>query len=150
MADFVTAGPLILSIAGSVSNPGGTSISFNPALVHMTKPVYAPIQRINVADNGKVHIFQLSTNEELRWDLEFEDLPYFDDLEREQTQGFSTLRSFIRNALNYSQILIDITSPDGEVENMRYIQGIETFIEAAGQSRKKGRWTGTLHFRRQL
>ena len=141
-------GPLILAFTDPLEPHTVTSVSFSPAKAVVTQPHFAPVQRINISDDGHTHIFQLSSNEELRWDIDFEDLPWADDPTVQKTEGFHTLRVFIRQTLNYSQYNVSVTSPDGDIESMVYVGGLETFQEAKGRSDKRQFWTGTLSFRR--
>src|SRR5262252_3527625 len=101
--DFHTPGALILTWTSSdtLTVPSVT-VQINPALVRLVQPQFAPIQRINVADNGKVHVFQLSSNEELHLPIEIHNL-HFDDFTPAGAglNGFNTLRNFIRSTLNY-------------------------------------------------
>ena len=145
------AGQLILSFPANASSDQATAtVSFSPALASITQPIFAPIQRVHVADNGTLHVFQLSTNEELTWRVDFEDLPWEDETTPGQTSGYRSLRRFVRTTLNYAEQLVTITSPDGDIETMRCLGGIETFEEASGRSGHRERWTGQLTFRRQL
>ena len=124
-----------------------SSVSFSNAKAVIYQPMFAPIQRVNLSESGQTFIFQLSTNEELTFDVQFQELPY-DDSPVEQSQGFATLRDFVRFNLNYSQFGVIVTAPDGFIETCRYIKGLESFQEAKGQSQKRQRWAGTMTFRR--
>jgi hypothetical protein len=152
--DFHNPGYLILTWNPPAAGLGAVqavTLQINPAHAWIVQPQYAPIQRINIADNGKIHVFQLSTAEELHYTIEIRDLPYDDNpVPQLVTNGFQSLRHFIRSTLNYSQELVTITTPDGEVEVMRYVGGIETMVEAAGQAQRHLYWSGQLNFRRQL
>ena len=139
-------GPLILAFPASAPT---VSVSFSPALARIVHPQFAPVQRVHAADSGRLHVWQPSVNESLRWDAEFTDLPLDDDAVR-QTQGYQSLRDFVRTTVSYSQQLVLVTSPDGDQETMRYLGGLETFVEASGESRRHLRWTGVLQLVRQL
>ena len=141
-------GPLILTWTDPAPPNGSVSVSFSPAKAHIVKPEFAPVQRINISDDGHVHIFQLSTNETLRWDIDFEELPWADDPTGQKTEGWRTLRQFIRTTLNYSQYSVTITSPDGDIESMIYVGGLDTFQEAQGRGTRREFWNGTLTFTR--
>lgn len=143
-------GPLILTFTDPSPPNSVTTVSFSPAKAHITKPEFMPVQKINVSDDGHTHIFQLSSNEELRWDIDFDELPWADDTAVQQTQGYRTLRQFIRETLNYSQYSVVITSPDGDIETMLYIGGLESFQEAQGRGTRREFWGGTLSFRRMF
>ena len=126
-----------------------TTLAFSPALAQIVHPQWAAFQRVNAADNQKLFVFSISPNEQLDWALEFIDLPWDDDALR-QTQGYQALRNFVRTTLNYSEQLFVVQSPDGDVEVVRYLRGLETFVEAGGQSKRHLRWQGTLIVRRYL
>lgn len=143
-------GPLIFTFTDPLPPNTVTSVSFSPAKAHILQPQFAPVQRINMSDDGHTHIFQLSTNEELRWDIEFEELPWADDPTVQKTEGWRTLRQFIRSTLNYSQYTVTITSPDGDIEDMLYIGGLDTFVEAQGRGERREFWNGRLAFRRMF
>lgn len=134
----------------SWSDPLGlanVAVSFLPTLVKMTNPQYAPLQKVNMALNGTIHIFQYGTQEPLQWPLEFTDLPY--DMQAvahigRPTEGFLDLLSFVRTTVNYSEKVFTVVSPDGLIETVRYLKGLTDFREAAGQTQRAQFWTGTL------
>lgn len=134
----------------SWQDPAGlanVAVSFLPTLVKIVQHQFTPLQKVNLSINGTVHVFQFGTQEPLRWQLEFVDLPYntlFSRAIGHPTQGFEDLLSFVRTTLNYSEKVFTVVAPDGQVEQMRYLNGIEQFREAAGQTNKLGFWTGTL------
>ena len=123
------------------------SVSFIPTLVKMVQPTYTPLQKTNISLNGTIFIFQYGPQEPLTWPLEFDSLPY--DIQQSRrightTDGFLDLLSFVRTTVNYSEKPFTVVTPDGLVEQVRYLKGIETFREAAGQTAKAQFWTGTL------
>lgn len=146
-------GPLRLECHDVTGLGPSVAIEFVASLVRMTRPEPRPIQHVNVALNGALHIFELSENEPLTWPINFMDIPYFDDTPPHKvTAGYKTLQSFVRWTLGYSISFCTITTPDGFLETMRYTGGLETFEEAASGSRSQRgqRWTGTLTFVRVL
>lgn len=83
----------------------------------------------------------------------FVDLPqddYDSTTQRIRTEGYTSLLSFIRTTLNYHQNICTITTPDGFIETMRYVGGIETFQEAVGQVNKQKFWSGTISWDRVI
>lgn len=140
----------------SFQDPQGlnnVSVSFIPTLARMVAPQFAAIQKVNISLNGTVHIFQYSTAEQLAWPLEFTDLPY--DIGTAQyiphsTDCFVDLLSFIRTTVNYSESPFTVLTPDGQIENVRYLRGLDQFREAAGQTNRAQFWTGQLFVRRVI
>ena len=140
----------------SWSDPLGrqnVSVSFLPTLTRITQHQFAPLQKVNVSINGTIHIFQYGTQELLTWQLQCIDMPY------DQTTGsrlghptdtFTDLLSFVRTTLNYSEQPLTVLTPDGLVEQMRYLGGIESFQEATGQTQRAQFWTGTLTLQRLI
>jgi len=134
----------------SWSDPAGlnpVSVSFLPTLVRIVQHQFTPLQKVNMSINGTVHVFQFGTQEPLKWQLEFVDLPYNNVTARfigHPTQGFEDLLSFVRQTINYGEKVFTVLHPDGQVETMRYLAGIDQFREAAGQTNKLGFWTGNL------
>jgi hypothetical protein len=146
------AGYLVLQRIDITGASPTVSVSFVPTLAKMVHPQHSPLQYINVAVGGSIHTYQYSTNEPLTWTVIFQDLPFFDNdiLQPVVTQGFQALQSFIRYTLNYCANPCIMTTPDGYIETMRYINGLETFAEAEGQTQKVQRWSGQLVFSRDL
>ncbi len=129
------------------------SVSFLPTLVKMVQPQYAPLQKINIALNGAIHIFQYGTEETLVWPIDVTDLPY--DQQAAQyighpTDGFLDLLSFIRSTVNYTAYQFTVLTPDGQIEAVRYLKGIDQFREAAGQTNRAQFWTGQLTLMRVI
>ena len=127
------------------------SVSFVNTLAKVVQFQFSPIQKVNVAVNGSIHVFQLTDNEPLTIPIEFSDLPY-DTSTRSPvaTDGYAELLSFVRYTLNYHASTCELTTPDGEVETVRYLGGIESFREAEGRAQKIMRWTGQIQFTRVL
>jgi hypothetical protein len=161
---FADPGQLILAWFDP-DNPGApaaVTVSFNAGHAVLLQPQFAPIQRINVADNGRIYVLQLSANEELHWSINFQALPWEDDTHPDMgrnTAGMQSLRRFIRDTLNYSEQQVQITSPDGEIEVMLYVGGLETAVEGSGAltgaagmpgATKHLQWDCRLEFRRYL
>ena len=152
--NFVTVTGQAVGAAGmcvlSWQDPQGlnnVAVSFLPTLVKIVQHQFTPLQKVNLSINGTVHILQYASQEPLQWNLEFVDVPYntlFSQRIGHPTQGFEDLLSFVRTTLNYSEQRFTVLAPDGQVETMRYLRGIEQFREAAGQTNKLGFWTGTL------
>ncbi len=146
------AGPLRLTCLDKSGAGNDIQIAFNPAYAKITVNAFAPIQHVNRALNGSLWVFSLSVNEPLTWNLAFQDIPSFDALTdaREQTQGYLSLLSFIRYTLEYHVSTAVIESPDGFIETMRLIGGIESLEEAGQQTRaqRAQRWGGTVTFTR--
>jgi hypothetical protein len=122
----------------------------------MVQRVYTPLQVVHVAVAGQFHVFQFSRHEPLQLPVEFEDLPW-DDVTDQMIEangvvrplaGFDSLQRFIRFTLNYHSSVCYIASPDGQIETVRYLGGLDSFREAEGRSQRAMRWTGTLHFGR--
>jgi len=135
----------------SYADPVGTndvSVSFLPTLVRITQHELAPLQKVNIALNGTVHVFQYGPQELLTWPVQFNSLPYDQQaaqyLRGRPTDGFVDLLSFIRTTLNYSQQPFTIVHPDGIVENVTYLKGLDQFQEAVGENQRAQFWTGTL------
>lgn len=123
------------------------SVSFLPTLIRMTQPQFAPLQYVNYAMNGSIYIFQYGPQELLTWPLDVLDMPY--DLQASTrlghpTDGFVDLLSFIRSTVNYSEKAFTVLTPDGQIETVRYIKGIDQFREAAGQTNRAQFWSGQL------
>ena len=125
-------------------------LGFNPTLAKIVQPQYSPLQVINVAVGGQFHVFQLSPREPLHIPAEFEDLPWDDQITdpAEPTYGFNSLQHFIRYTINYHSSVCYLQYPDGQIETVRYLGGLDSFREAEGRSQKAQRWTGTLLFGR--
>ena len=129
------------------------AVSFLPTLVQMVNPQYAPLQKINVAINGAIHIFSFGPQELLTWPLDFRDLPYDQQAASRighPTQTYNDLLSFVRTTLNYSEKTCTALTPDGQIETVRYIRGLDQFHEAAGQTNRAQFWTGQLVFTRVI
>lgn len=157
--DFVS------STTQSIGNPGwltllwtasgGTgstvSVSFSPVFAHSLQYQLSPIQKVNVAVTGGLHIFQLGTQEIFNLPIEFTNLPWDDnDPAPNAGQGFASLMSYIRYVLNYHQYTCLLTTPDGIQEQVRYLGGLDAFREASGQAQKHNRWDGTVLFTRVI
>ena len=131
-------------------------VLFNPTYARVVNPQYAAFQHVNISVNGSVHIFEYSSNENLSWPVEFQNLPSTNLLTdpRELSMGYLDLLSFIRYSTNYAQSTFVVTSPDGYIETMRYMNGIDTMAESdAGQrntAQRAQRWAGVLNFLRVL
>jgi hypothetical protein len=147
-------GYLVLSWASGVGT--SVSVSFTAAYARVTQFEYAPTQRINLAVSGRLHVFQLTSNESLVLPTIWHDMPFFDgttDPRGNYTQGLQSLLSFIRYTLNYYANSCTIMCPDGQIEHVQYWGGLEGFQEAGdGQSMspRAQRWSGTLNFHRCL
>src|SRR3990167_1036240 len=143
----------------SVGNPGwcvlrwdaddgtGTtvSVSFSPVFARSLDYQLSPIQRVNAAVNGSVHVLQLCGAEIFNLPIEFVNLPWDDsDPTLQAGQGFASLMSFIRYTINYHAETFSLTTPDGVVETVRYLGGLDVFREAQGQTQKHNRWDGQL------
>ena len=127
------------------------SVSFNPGHARSLQYQLSPLQRINVCVNGSVKIFQLGTQEIFNLPLEFVDLAWDDDDPMPVGgQGFLALMSFIRYTINYSQETFEIVTPDGVIEQVRYLNGLDDFREASGQAQKHNRWNGTIFLTRHI
>jgi len=146
------AGLLTLSYIDTTGAGNNISVSFVPTLVRMTNPQYSPFQHVNVAVNGSVHIFQLATTEQLAMPVVFTDLPWDSTNIPSSvlTNGFNDLQSFIRYTLNYHENTCILTTPDGQIETVRYMNGMDGFQEATGNTNKVRFWTGTLTFWRVI
>lgn len=146
------AGPLILAYIDPTGARATVSVSFIPTYAKMTHPQPSALQVVNVAVGGQIHVYELSRNEPLTWTVEFVELPYLDNDLRQTipTQGYLALQSFIRYTLSYAMNPCHITSPDGYLETMRYLGGLDSFTEAQGQSQKVQRWNGMLTFGRDI
>src|ERR1043166_2960796 len=145
------AGPLILAYSDTTGATAPVSVSFIPTLAKMVNPKPGPLQRVNLAVGGQIHVFQFSPNESLQWDLVFTDIPYYDNDPRiPRSQGFQSLQRFIRYTLNYHTNVCTVTTPDGFIETMQYIGGLESFQEALGHTEKVTYWTGQLSFLRVI
>ena len=126
---------------------GNVSVSFLPTLVRMVQPQFTPLQKVNIAIGGQIHVFQYSSNEPLAWPLDITDLPYDTQASQrlpQRTAGFMDLLSFIRTTVNYSEKVFTVLVPDGQIETVRYLKGLEQFREAAGQTNRAQFWTGQL------
>lgn len=146
------AGPLILAYVDPTGARATVSVSFIPTYARMTRPQPSALQVVNVAIGGQIHVYELSRNEPLTWTVEFLELPYLDHdvLQPIPTQGYTALQSFIRYTLSYAMNPCRVTSPDGFIETMRYVGGLDSFAEAQGQSQKVTRWNGQLVFARDI
>lgn len=145
------AGYLILTCFDASGTGASVSVSFNPTLCTMTQYQLQPLQRVNVAVNGSIHVYQLSDNEPFTMSVDFKDLPWDDSfVNPEPTEGFATLMSFVRTTLNYYASTMQMITPDGILEIVRYGGGLDGFREAEGRSQRAQRWTGTISFNRVL
>lgn len=123
------------------------AVSFLPTLVRMTQPQYAPLQYVNYAMNGGMYVFQYGPQELLTWPLDILDMPYDIQASRfigHPTDGFVDLLSFIRTTVNYSEKAFTVLTPDGQIETVRYVKGIDQCREAAGQTNRAQFWSGQL------
>ena len=123
------------------------SISFLPTLCKIVNHQYAPLQKTNISINGTIHVLQYGPQELLQWVLEMQDLPYDIQASRRighPTDGFVDLLSFVRTTVNYTAKPFTCMTPDGQIEQVRYMKGLETFREAAGATNRAQFWTGTL------
>ena len=144
-------GYLTFTCFGSAGTGAQVSVSFNPTLCKVPSLQLASLQRVSIAVNGSIHVFQLSSNEPLTLGVEYMDLPWNDSTDNpEPTEGLATLFSFIRYTLNYYASICTMTTPDGLIEIVRYMGGIETFVEAQGRAQRAQRWNGNLQFMRVL
>ena len=140
----------------SYQDPQGllnVAVSFLPTLVQMVNPQYAPLQKLNIALNGAVHIFEYGPQELLTWPLTFTDVPYDQGAAQHighPTQTYRDLLSFVRTTLNYSEKVCTVQTPDGQIETVRYLRGLEQFQEAAGHTTRAQFWTGQLVFTRVI
>ena len=153
----------------SVGNPGYTilqflesgghsiSVSFAPTLMRFVNPRYSPHQKVNIAANGSVHVFQVATTEMFELPFEIQDLQWFDNNAMENPlfptgDGAESLLSFVRYTLNYHENTFVLTTPDGQIETARYMGGIDSLVEASQNSRSQKRefYTGTLTFWRVI
>lgn len=131
-------------------------VTFNPTYARLVQPQYSPFQHTNVAVNGSWFVFQYSSNENLFWPLEFQNLPSLNLLAdpREMSMGYLDLLSYVRVTLNYHASTFICTSPDGYIETLRYAGGLESLAESdAGQrntAQRSQRWAGTINCVRVL
>lgn len=147
------AGMLTLSFIDPTGAGNFTSVSFIPTLAKFINPQFSPIQHVNVAVNGSVHIFQLGLNEIFKLNFIFTDLPYSQAVFANTgrfTDGFGDLLSFIRFTLNYHEKTCVATTPDGAIEVVRYMKGIDSFVEATGMTQKVEFYSGQLEFWRKI
>jgi hypothetical protein len=127
------------------------SVSFNPGHARSLQYQLSPLQKVNIAVNNSVHIFQLAPQEPFQIPIEFVDIGWADDDPAPNGgQGFLALMSFIRYTLNYHEETFQVTTPDGVVEQVRYMGGLDSFREAAGQAQKHNRWNGTIFLTRVI
>lgn len=139
------AGYMTFSYIPTSAGDSSVSVSFSPAFVRMTNPQYSPFQHVNVAVNGAVHIFQLATTEQLAMPLQFTDLPWDVTAAPDDSgDGFLALQNFVRYTLNYHEKTFLMTTPDGQIETCRYMNGLDSFQEATGNTNKVQFWTGAL------
>ena len=144
-------GYMILQYLDPSGGGNNISVSFIAPMAKFVQPMYSPHQKVNIAINGGIYTFQLATTEMLEMPLVFQDLPFFDVHVGEPgapTQGVQSLLSFIRFTLNYHQNTCILTTPDGQIETVRYMGGAESFVEADQQNRapKAQRYVGTVTF----
>src|SRR5262245_45830035 len=132
-------GSLVFTCQDNTGAGGDVTIFFNPAYARMVQPEYFALQHRSVSLNGSVYVFQLSTNEPLVYPIEFQDIPYGDGTQdpRDLSHGMLDLLSFIRVTLNYAQSACNILTPDGFIETMTYVDGIDSFIEAGQNTRSQ-------------
>ena len=147
-------GYLILTYPDPLGGGNNLSVSFHPGLARFVQPRYSPHQKVNIAVDGAIHVFQVATTEMFEMPLIFQDLPFFDTPTdpREPTEGLQTLFSFVRTTLNYHQYTCTLTTPDGQIETVRYMGGIDSFEEASQNNRaaRAQRYYGTLTFWRVI
>src|SRR5262245_36409351 len=104
------AGPLVLKCFASNDTSQWVSVSFIPTYVKCVQFEFGAIQKLNVAVNGSIHIFQLTDNEPVTYPVEFMDIPYNTSTpEPIPTDGYQELLSFIRYTLNYHASTAQIT-----------------------------------------
>lgn len=127
-----------------------TSIAFSPALVQVTQPRFAPLQRLHLAESGQVWVYQLSSNVELELPIDFLDIPTADETTPAVTAGYDTLYNWLASTTQWSRLPWTLTDADGDSYAVRYMGGIESFREAIGRSQKMDRWTGTILVRRVI
>ena len=148
------AGMLRLAFYDSTGTRSTISVSFHPGLALFTQPRYQPHQKVNVAVNGSIHVFQLANTEAFELPITFRDLPFFDTPAdpREQTDGLQSLFSFVRYTLNYHANICELTTPDGQIETVRYMGGLDSFEEASqnNRSQRAQRYFGTMTFWRVI
>ena len=127
-------------------------LGFNPTLTKIVQWEYMPLQIPTIAVGGQFFVLELSPNEPRRFMLECEDLPWDDQTTdpAEPTRGFNSLQHFVRYTLNYHSSACALLTPDGQIETVRYLGGLDSFREAEGRSQKAQRWTGTLLFGREV
>jgi hypothetical protein len=144
-------GYCVFSWHDSTGAVGNIALSFNPTLCKIVQFGFHPLQHVNTAVGGQTYVFQLSTNEILNINVIFESLPWQDsDANPEPTAGFESLLSFIRTTINYHQEVFTVLFPDGQVETVRYIGGIDAFQEAGGRAQRAQRWDGTINVTRNI
>ncbi len=146
-------GPCIFQYPDPSGNGIVTSVSFHPAYVQHVSRMYSPFQKVNLAVNGAMHVFQLANGEQFEIVLEVHDLPMFDAANPvEPTQGLQSLLSFIRYTINYHAKEFTLITPDGLVEQVRYVNGCDSLKEAefgnTNISKKAQRWAGQFVFLR--
>ena len=148
------AGLLTMVCLDSTGGGNNIELQFNPTYARITNFQYAPFQHVNMSAEGRIHTFQYSENEALTWNIFFQDLPSFSlrNDPREQSDGVIALLDFIRYTLGYHASTTIVTSPDGYIETMRYMDGVASFIEYEGSNRaqRAQRWAGTLTMARVL
>jgi hypothetical protein len=146
-------GYCVLSFTGTSPSIPNYSVSFIPTICHVVNIQYAPIQKINMAVGGQVHVWQPSTAEPISFPVAFDGLPWNQDIfssTGRATDGYQDLLSFVRYTLNYHANTFTLMTPDGQIETCRYIKGIETFTEAQGISPKQRFYSGQLDFIRVI
>lgn len=140
----------ITFVFSAVSGVSAASIAFNPALARLVAPKETPLQVRHVSESGRHYIFERSSNRELMWPIEFQDLPEADQTTPVSSAGYSALRAFLISNVNWSQRPFTVADPDGASADVRYWGGFETLMEAGGRSQRKGRWTGAVQLRKVL
>lgn len=144
-------GYCVFSWYDSTGGVPNVACSFNPTLCKIVQFAFHPLQHVNTAVGGQTYVFQLSTNEILNINVIFESLPWSDsDVNPEPTAGFESLLSFIRTTINYHEKTFTVLFPDGQVEEVRYMGGLDAFQEAAGRAQRAQRWDGTINLTRNI
>lgn len=141
----------IFTWTASTGTGSTVSVSFNPGHARSLQYQLSPLQKVNVAVNGSVKIFQLGTQEVFNLPIEFVDLAWDDnDPAPNGGQGFLALMSFIRYTINYHEETFTLITPDGVQETVRYLGGLDSFREMSGQAQRHNRWNGNIFLTRVI
>lgn len=127
-----------------------TELTFNPALVSVTRTRPMPIQVMEVAVSGVEYVQQLSSNIEEIWEVDFDELH---QATSGSYAGFDALKSFIQTTVGYMLNTFEVTDADGDSIICRYMRGLADMIEGGGRSRPQSRasqYSGPVLVRKTL